>query len=153
MKKRISVIHVANGMYICGLDRPWTETGFKPPFELQGFHIQNDEEIDAVKAICRYVYIDPTQGADCRFEIPEDESTWDDDEPGNLLAADLPKLSLDNPTAKALQYVHESPDAAKLCSGCQLYTGSADAEWGPCAIFPGTVVAAGGWCVSWSAKA
>lgn len=90
MKKRISVIHVANGMYICGLDRPWTETGFKPPFELQGFHIQNDEEIDAVKAICRYVYIDPTQGADCRFEIPEDESTWDDDEPGNLLAADLP---------------------------------------------------------------
>jgi hypothetical protein len=70
-----------------------------------------------------------------------------------LLAAEPPKLSLDNPTAKALQYVHESPDAAKLCSGCQLYTGSADAEWGPCAIFPGTVVAAGGWCVSWSAKA
>lgn len=70
-----------------------------------------------------------------------------------LLAAELPKLSLDNPTAKALQYVHESPDAAKLCSGCQLYAGSADADWGPCAIFPGSVVAAGGWCVSWSAKA
>lgn len=68
-----------------------------------------------------------------------------------VLAAE--QLSLDDPTAKALQYVHDSPDPAKLCSGCQLYTGGADGKWGPCAIFPGKVVSADGWCVSWTAKA
>jgi len=70
-----------------------------------------------------------------------------------LLASEAPKVSLDDPTAKALQYVHESPDAAKLCLGCQLYTGAADAKWGPCAIFPGKVVNARGWCASWVPKA
>ncbi len=72
---------------------------------------------------------------------------------GIALAAETPKLGLEDPTAKALQYVHESPDAAQLCVGCQLYTGTADAEWGPCAIFPGKLVNAKGWCKSWIAKA
>ncbi len=72
---------------------------------------------------------------------------------GIALAAETPQLGLEDPTAKALEYVHESPDAAQLCSGCQLYTGSADAEWGPCAIFPGKLVSARGWCKSWIAKA
>ncbi|MDH3689510.1 MAG: HD-GYP domain-containing protein [Gammaproteobacteria bacterium] len=92
MKKKISVIHLAHGMYVMELDRPWTETGFKPPFELQGFNVKNEQEVDAVKAISRYVYIDPTQGADCAFGIEEaqDNSAWSDEDPENLLAADLP---------------------------------------------------------------
>ena len=72
---------------------------------------------------------------------------------GSALAATAPKLELEDPTAKVLEYVHESPDATKLCVGCQLYTGAAGAEWGPCAIFPGKLVNAKGWCKSWVVKA
>ena len=68
-------------------------------------------------------------------------------------AADAPRIDPDDPQAKALSYVHESPKPDSICANCQLYTGAADAEWGPCAIFPGKDVAAAGWCSAWVAKA
>lgn len=55
--------------------------------------------------------------------------------------------------AKALSYVHQSAMSDKNCANCQLYTGNAGAEWGPCALFPGQEVAAAGWCQAWVAKA
>jgi hypothetical protein len=63
------------------------------------------------------------------------------------------RVDPNDPQAKALAYVHESPVEGNLCANCQLYTGSADAEWGGCAIFPGKQVAAGGWCNAWVKKA
>ncbi len=63
-------------------------------------------------------------------------------------AADLPQLNPEDPTAKSLMYTHQSADANKLCSGCQFYTGVADAEWGACVIFPDKLVSAGGVCNS-----
>ncbi len=72
---------------------------------------------------------------------------------GIVLAAEMPKVDLEDPTAKALAYVHNSPDANQLCQGCQLYTDAASAEWGPCAIFPGKLVSAKGWCKSWVKRA
>ncbi len=70
-----------------------------------------------------------------------------------VFAADTPKLSPDDPTAKSLEYTHESPDSVKRCAKCQFYTGAADAEWGPCVIFPGKLVNAEGLCKSWYQKA
>ncbi len=70
-----------------------------------------------------------------------------------VLAADTPKLSPDDPTAKSLEYTHKSPDSVKRCGKCQFYTGAADSEWGPCVIFPGKLVNAGGVCNSWYQKA
>ncbi len=69
--------------------------------------------------------------------------------PRQARAADMPKLSPDDPAAKTLMYTHESPDGNKHCSGCQFYSGAADADWGPCAIFPEKVVSARGLCNSW----
>ena len=68
-------------------------------------------------------------------------------------AADMPQLSPDDPAAKSLMYTHQSADANKLCSGCQFYTGAADAGWGACAIFPDKLVNAGGVCNSWFMRA
>lgn len=75
----------------------------------------------------------------------------------------MPKLELDDPAAKALAYTHDAStvDPAEQpamkeganCANCQLYTGEPDAEWGPCSIFPGKLVAADGWCKTWIAKA
>ena len=61
------------------------------------------------------------------------------------------QLDPENAQAKALQYTHKSQIADKNCGNCQLYTGAAGAEWGPCNIFPGQEVAAAGWCAAWVA--
>lgn len=73
-------------------------------------------------------------------------------------AEDLPPISEDDPVAVSLKYVHDAPKAADrsnaeaFCSNCQLYTGEADSEWGPCSIFPGKSVNANGWCAAWVIK-
>ena len=71
----------------------------------------------------------------------------------SIHAADLPQLNPEDAQAKALSYAHESPNPETLCSNCRLYTGAADAEWGPCTIFPGKQVAAAGWCSAWVKQA
>lgn len=71
------------------------------------------------------------------------------------------RLAEDDPMAVALGYKEVSSevdgqkyanhDDKQLCSGCSLYVDGADG-WGPCAIFPGKVVAADGWCTAYAAK-
>lgn len=61
------------------------------------------------------------------------------------------QLSLDDPTAKALQYVHESKMDGKYCANCRHIQGDASAEWRPCALFPNKLVNAKGWCAGWTA--
>jgi hypothetical protein len=79
-------------------------------------------------------------------------------------AQDLPHVTLDDPTAKALAYVHDAktvdtsnPAAARYedgqnCANCVQLQGEAGAEWRPCALFPGKLVAAAGWCSVWTKK-
>ena len=71
----------------------------------------------------------------------------------DVLAADTPHLSPDEPAAQSLGYTHESGDNARRCAGCQFYTGAMGDEWGSCVIFPGKLVNARGLCQSWYAKA
>ncbi len=52
VKLRVGDLHP--GMYVCELDRPWLET----PFLLQGFEIKSDNDIEALRRHCQYVYID-----------------------------------------------------------------------------------------------
>lgn len=77
-------------------------------------------------------------------------------------ADELPRLSLDDPAAVALGYVHDVADVDKsrfprfeegqLCSNCNLISGDAGADWRPCSIFPGKLVANDGWCSAWVPK-
>ncbi|MBV1909039.1 MAG: DUF3391 domain-containing protein, partial [Kangiellaceae bacterium] len=46
------------GMFVSELDRPWLET----PFLLQGVKINSDEDIQALRKYCEYVYIDIERG-------------------------------------------------------------------------------------------
>ena len=90
--KKVSVVHLERGMYVAKLDRPWTETGFREPFVLQGFTIESDKDLQIVKSACRFVYIDPSRGRDTKFHIDDvkDSSLWSDTTAENLLSADLP---------------------------------------------------------------
>ncbi len=65
---------------------------------------------------------------------------------GNAAAA---KVDPEGPAAKALKYVHESPDSGSICSNCKLWQSDTSADWGNCSIFPGQQVANGGWCSAW----
>lgn len=56
---KVDVNEVTIGMFISGLDRPWTQT----PFPLQGFYVRDLDEIRELKAHCRHVYIDVIKGA------------------------------------------------------------------------------------------
>ena len=70
------------------------------------------------------------------------------------------KVDENSPPAKALDY-HD--DASKVtnpkrkkdqfCHNCQFFQGSAKDKPGPCTVFQGKLVAAGGWCSTWVAKA
>jgi|SRR5579859_5667785 len=74
------------------------------------------------------------------------------------LAADLPPVTPDDPTAKAVKYVSDASKAigakpGSKCASCTLYQGTATSDQGGCALFPGKSVKANGWCTSWTAKA
>ena len=43
--------------------------------------------------------------------------------------------------------------AAQMCSNCQVYAGKPADPAGPCAIFPGKLVAGKGWCSAYVKKA
>ena len=69
-----------------------------------------------------------------------------------LRASAQEKLAADDPTAVALKYTHKSEVEGAYCENCMYIQGEAGAEWRPCAIFPGKVVAAKGWCSAWMKK-
>jgi HD-GYP domain-containing protein (c-di-GMP phosphodiesterase class II) len=56
---KVDVNELTVGMFVSGLDRPWTQT----PFPLQGFYIRELDEIKELKAHCQHVYIDTAKGA------------------------------------------------------------------------------------------
>lgn len=76
-------------------------------------------------------------------------------------AEELPHVDENDPTAKALKYVHDATQVdagmrggdGRNCANCQLYTGADGSDWGPCSLFPGKAVNANGWCSAWAQKA
>src|SRR5262245_52293001 len=59
-KKQVSVSQLRFGVYIHELDRPWTET----PFMFQGFVLNTDAQLNALKQYCKTVFIDTEKGID-----------------------------------------------------------------------------------------
>jgi hypothetical protein len=72
------------------------------------------------------------------------------------------KVSEDDELAQQLGYKEDAsevdtaewPDYVEghVCANCQLYESEEGAEWGPCQIFGGQLVAAQGWCQAWIEK-
>jgi len=73
----------------------------------------------------------------------------------SALAAPAPLLSVSAPEAKAVHYVEDAKGAkgaspGSNCANCALYQGAAGSSQGPCQLFAGKDVKAGGWCSSWA---
>jgi len=79
-------------------------------------------------------------------------------------AQDLPPVAADDPTAKALLYVHDAAnvdssnplaaryEAGQTCANCVQIQGEDGPEWRGCNLFPGKSVNAAGWCSAWAPK-
>ena len=75
-------------------------------------------------------------------------------------AGGLVKIEESDPVAKALAYVHDASKvdtaaqpryaAGQVCTNCAQYK-AVEGGWGSCAIFPGKLVAGGGWCAGYIA--
>ncbi|HXF45389.1 MAG TPA: DUF3391 domain-containing protein, partial [Burkholderiaceae bacterium] len=52
---RVPIESLRRGLFVAALDRPWSET----PFLFQGFLIESDQELRALRELCRWVVIDP----------------------------------------------------------------------------------------------
>ncbi|GAB3018008.1 high-potential iron-sulfur protein [Bowmanella dokdonensis] len=70
----------------------------------------------------------------------------------SLRARAKEKVDMDNPTVKALKYVHESPKDDQNCANCMHIGGEAGQEWRPCALFQNKLVRSEGWCTAWVKK-
>jgi HD-GYP domain-containing protein (c-di-GMP phosphodiesterase class II) len=67
---RVSVGGLVKGMYVSRLDRPWIET----PFPLEGLLLEDEAEIEKLRRICSYVFVDTKRGKtpDLRFVQHDD---------------------------------------------------------------------------------
>jgi HD-GYP domain-containing protein (c-di-GMP phosphodiesterase class II) len=63
----VSTLDLRLGMFVAELDRPWLES----PFLMQGFLIEEDEQIAALRGLCRFVTVDRTRSI--RNEYRPDE--------------------------------------------------------------------------------
>lgn len=65
-EREIGVNDLAIGMFVCRLDRPWTET----PFPLQGFAVRDVDQLRTLRDYCSRVWIDVHRGrADNRLTL------------------------------------------------------------------------------------
>ncbi len=55
---KVGVNELTVGMFVSGLDRPWTQS----PFPLQGFYIRDMDQIKQLRALCNHVYLDVIKG-------------------------------------------------------------------------------------------
>lgn len=53
-RRRLDVDQLQLGMFVCELDRPWESTDFL----FQGFLLDDEHTLQAVRARCRFVYVD-----------------------------------------------------------------------------------------------
>src|SRR5258706_8116741 len=64
MASKIFVRGLKVGMFVADLDRPWVDTTFL----LQGFLVENDEQIVALRTHCEYVMVDRARSTGAEFE-------------------------------------------------------------------------------------
>ena len=66
MASKIYTTDLKVGMFVADLDRPWVDT----PFLLQGFLVENEEQILALRTHCEYVLVDRARSTGDQFEAP-----------------------------------------------------------------------------------
>ncbi len=69
-KEKIQSNQLQFGMFIVELDRPWLDS----PFLLQGFVLEDEEQLHTLKQLCEFVYIDRTKSIGDQFSAKAREN-------------------------------------------------------------------------------
>lgn len=71
MSQKVMSKDLKIGMFVADLDRPWIDT----PFLLQGFMIEDDDQLLQLRKLCQWVLIDPHRSAGPEFDVPVRKAT------------------------------------------------------------------------------
>src|SRR5688572_7907408 len=66
MTTKVLTSQLRIGMFVADLDRPWVDT----PFLLQGFLIEDDDQIRELRVHCEYVIVDRARSTGAEFAPP-----------------------------------------------------------------------------------
>lgn len=83
MKEIVAAQDVRIGMFVSELDRPWLES----PFLLQGFLVEDQDTLDQLRSVCRFVYVDRARSTGDAWRPPAPEPTADAASRGASLAS------------------------------------------------------------------
>ena len=66
MTQKVNAQDIKIGMFIADLDRPWIDT----PFLLQGFLVEDEDQLQQLNQHCKWVLIDPQRSVGPEFDAP-----------------------------------------------------------------------------------
>jgi HD-GYP domain-containing protein (c-di-GMP phosphodiesterase class II) len=66
MHRKVNAKDLALGMFVADLDRPWIDT----PFLLQGFLVDDEDQLRQLRQHCQWVMIDPQRSVGPEFDAP-----------------------------------------------------------------------------------
>jgi len=69
MATKVFTTDLKVGMFVADLDRPWVDT----PFLLQGFLIEDEDQIRALRQHCEYVIVDRARSTGDQYQAPSAE--------------------------------------------------------------------------------
>ncbi len=114
---KIDVHEATIGMFISGLDRPWTQT----PFPIQGFYLRDLDEIKQLKLHCNHVFIDIVKGvAPAKANLRSLPAKSKGSRPTDLSSAGIP-AKLAPIKVKPNTYKHHEPLKKEVVRAQQLH--------------------------------
>ena len=90
-REKVEVDRLVLGMYVAELDRPWIDT----PFLLQGFLLDDPEDVHTLMSTCTFVYIDRTKSLGNQYVAPAKQSVAIKRE-GSVVRLKEPKSKISN---------------------------------------------------------
>src|SRR5688572_2990801 len=114
MATKVFTTDLRVGMFVADLDRPWVDT----PFLLQGFVIEDDEQIAALRAHCEYVLIDRARSLGAEYQpAPNAPPTNTIPPPGTLTRPAAPAEVKARAAAGVVRPAEPAGPAAKRGAG------------------------------------
>ena len=72
MHQKIASKNLKTGMFVADLDRPWIDT----PFLLQGFLLEDNEQLQQLRQHCEWVMIDPQRSIGSEYDKPAKKTAF-----------------------------------------------------------------------------
>ena len=103
MHQKIATKNLKTGMFVADLDRPWIDT----PFLLQGFLLEDNEQLQQLRQHCEWVMIDPQRSIGSEYEKPAKKAAFAPRDPSSE-----PRVIINRSQTPAKPVVLESTKAA-----------------------------------------